>query len=73
MNKNPKWKEWSQVVKEITKGQIQDSLEIVHLDEETYLNELVAYQLQFEDYTYDQLTSKLVEVLVVVFQKYSLV
>jgi hypothetical protein len=53
VNKNPKWKEWSQVVKEITKGQIQDSLEIVHLDEETYLNELVAYQLQFEGYTYD--------------------
>jgi hypothetical protein len=48
-------------------------LKIVYANEEAYLNELVAYQLQFEDYTYDQLTSKLVEVLVVVFQKYSLV
>jgi hypothetical protein len=46
-------------------------LEITHAYEETYLNELVAYQLQFEGYKYDRLTCKLVEVLVIVFHKFS--
>jgi len=35
--------EWWQTSEEITKKQIQDSLNIVHLDQKTYLNELVAY------------------------------
>jgi hypothetical protein len=39
-------------------------LKIVHVDEEAYLNELVTYRLHFEGYKYDQLISKLVEVLV---------
>ncbi len=42
--------------------QIQDSLEIACAYEEVYLNELVAYWLQFDGYTYDRLNSKLVEV-----------
>ncbi len=52
-HKNLKWKEWWQIVQEITEDQIQNNLEIVHANEEAYLNELVAYQLQFKDYTYD--------------------
>jgi hypothetical protein len=38
-----KWKEWWQIVQEITKKHIQESLEIACVDEESYLNELVAY------------------------------
>jgi hypothetical protein len=48
-------------------------LEIACADEEAYLNELVVYWLQFDGYTYDQLTSKPIEVPVITFQKFSLV
>ncbi len=51
-------------MQEITEKQIQESLKIVHVDEEAYLNELVTYRLHFEGYKYDKLISKLVEVLV---------
>jgi L-rhamnose mutarotase len=43
VHKNPKWKEWWQIVHEIMEEQIQDSLEIACAYEEVYLNELVAY------------------------------
>jgi len=46
-------------------------LEIVHVGEEAYLNELVAYQLHFEGYKYDCLINKLIEVHVNVFQNNS--
>ncbi len=72
-DKNPKWEEWWQTVHEIIKKQIQNNLEIVHVDEEAYLNEWVTYWLYFEGYKYDQLTSKLVEVTIIIFQKNSLV
>ncbi len=48
-------------------------MEFAHVNEEAYLNKLVAYWLQFEGYKYDMLISKLVEVLVTIFQKNSLV
>lgn len=32
-DKNPKWEEWWQTLQEIIKKQIQNSLEIVHVDE----------------------------------------
>ncbi len=64
---NSKWKEWWQVVQEIMEEQIQDGLEIIHTYEENYMNELVAYQLQFECYKCDRLTCKLVEVHVFFF------
>jgi hypothetical protein len=51
-------------MEEITKAQIQESLDIAHVDEKAYFNEL-----HFESYKYDQLTSKLVEVHVDVFQR----
>jgi hypothetical protein len=54
------------------KEHIHDSLEIVCVDEEAYLNKLVAYPLQFEGYTYDWLNVKLVEVPIIVSQKISL-
>ncbi len=46
-------------------------MEIIHVDEKTYLNKVVACRLHFEGYKYDQLIGKLVEVLVHVFQKLS--
>ncbi len=58
-------------MQEFVKEQFQESLEIIHASEEAYLNELVAYRLHFESYKYDQFISKLVEVLVNVFQKKS--
>jgi len=42
-----------QIVEEIIEERIQDNLEIARVDEEKYLNELVAYQLHFEGYKYD--------------------
>jgi hypothetical protein len=48
-------------------------LEIVRGDEEAYLIERVAYWLHLEGYKYDRLIGKLVEVLVTIFQKNSLV
>ncbi len=62
VDKNPKWKKWRQTKEQITKEQIQNSLELVYMDEEAYLNELVAYKLKFQGSTYDQLNAKLVEV-----------
>jgi hypothetical protein len=44
-DKNPKWNEWWQTIQQIMEEQIHDSLEIAHVDEEAYLNELVAYKL----------------------------
>jgi len=56
-------------VQEIIEKKIQESFEIVHVDEKAYLNELVAYWLHFKGYKYDWLISKLVEVPIYVFQK----
>jgi hypothetical protein len=53
VDKNPKWKKWWQIVQEIMDEQIQDNLEMVHANEDTYLNKLVTYWLKFEGYTYD--------------------
>ncbi len=47
--------------------QIQDNLDIAHADEDAYLNELIAYQLQVEGYTYEWFIGKLVEVLAIIF------
>jgi hypothetical protein len=58
-------------MQEITKEHIQNSLKIVRVDEKAYMNELVVYQLHFESYKYDHVTSKLVEVPINVFQKLS--
>jgi L-rhamnose mutarotase len=33
VDKNPNWKEWWQTMQKIIKEQIQNSLEIVHVDE----------------------------------------
>ncbi len=44
-------------------------MEIIRANEEAYLNELVAYQLQFDGYIYDWLTGKLCEVHVTTFIK----
>jgi phage anti-repressor protein len=46
VDRNPKWKEWCQIMQEIKEEQIQDSLEIAHVDEKTYMFELVAYRIQ---------------------------
>jgi hypothetical protein len=41
--KNPKWKEWWQIVQEFTKEHIQDSMELVHSNERSYQLEMHAY------------------------------
>lgn len=41
------------MVQEITKEYIQDNLELTHVNEEVYLNELFAYRLKFLNYKYD--------------------
>jgi hypothetical protein len=38
----------------------------MHANEEVYLNELVAYQLQFDGYTYDRLIKKLIKVFITI-------
>ncbi len=58
-------------MQEIITKQIENSWEIVCANEEAYLNELVAYWLHFEGYKYDQVTNKLVEAPIHVFQKIS--
>lgn len=69
VDKNPKWKKWWQIVQEITHEQIQDNLEMVHANEDAYLNKLVTYWLKFEGYTYDWLSTKLVEILAEISQR----
>jgi L-rhamnose mutarotase len=43
VDNNPKWKKWWQIVQEIMDEQIQDSLEMVRVNEDAYLNELITY------------------------------
>jgi hypothetical protein len=69
VDKNSKWKEWWQTIQEITKEQIQDNLELIRVDEEAYLNELVAYKLKFQGYKYVWLITKLIEEPIKVLQK----
>ncbi len=68
VDKSLKWKEWWKIIQEIMEEQIHDSLEIAHVDEEAYLNELVAYQLHFEGYINDWFNGKLDEVPIIVSQ-----
>jgi hypothetical protein len=46
-DKNSKCKEWWQIMQKIIEEQMQESLEIAHVDNNAYLNELVTYQLHF--------------------------
>ncbi len=66
VDKNPKWKKLWQT---ITNERIQDNLEMVCANEDAYLNKLVTYWLQFEGYTYDWLSTKLVEIHVEISQR----
>jgi hypothetical protein len=47
--------------KKSQKKKNQNNLEVTHVDEEAYLFELVAYRVQFLEYRYDRLSSKLIE------------
>jgi hypothetical protein len=40
-------------MQEITEEHIQNNLEVTHVDNKTYLFELVAYRIQFLEYRYD--------------------
>jgi L-rhamnose mutarotase len=53
VEKNPKRKEWWQMVQKIIEKQTQESLDIARVDEEAYLNELVSYWLHFKGHKYD--------------------
>jgi hypothetical protein len=51
--KNPKWKESWQIVQEFIKEQIQNNMELVHSNEQSYYLELQAYQTTFLDFRYE--------------------
>jgi hypothetical protein len=51
-DKIPKWKEWWQIIQEFKEEQIQESMELARLDEESYQLELHAYQTAFLDFKY---------------------
>jgi hypothetical protein len=42
-DRNPKWKEWWQIVQEFIEEQIQNSMELVCSDEHSYQLKLQAY------------------------------
>jgi hypothetical protein len=48
-------------MQEITKEHIQNNLEVTLVNEKAYLFELVTYRIQFLEYKYDSLSSKLIE------------
>jgi hypothetical protein len=52
-DRNPKWKEWWQIVEEFTKEQIQESMELAPFDERGYQLELHAYRNTFLDFKYE--------------------
>ncbi len=35
-DKNPKWKDWWQIVQEFTEEEIQENMELAHFDEQSY-------------------------------------
>ncbi len=51
--KNPKWKEWWQIIHKGTKGQIHESMKLTCFDEHSYQIELQAYQIAFLDFKYE--------------------
>jgi hypothetical protein len=52
-DRNPKWKEWLQTIQEFTEDHIQDIMELVHSDEQSYQLELQAYYTAFPDFKYE--------------------
>jgi len=46
-------------------------LELAHVDDEVYLNELIVYMLKFQGHKYDRMSAKPIEVHIEVFQKFS--
>jgi hypothetical protein len=61
-DKNPKWKEWWQIIHEFIEEQIQDNMELVCSDEQSYQLELQAYQIIFPDSKYEPLSFVSVEI-----------
>jgi hypothetical protein len=55
-DKNPKWKEWWQIVQEFIKKHIQDSMKLVHFNEHNYQLELQVYQIVFPDLKHEPLS-----------------
>ncbi len=55
-DRNPKWKEWWQIVQEFIKEKIQNNMELAHSDEQGYQLELQAYQISFLDFKYKPLS-----------------
>ncbi len=55
-NKNPKWKEWWQIVQKFTEEQIQESMELAHSDEQGYQLKFHAYRIAFLDFKYKPLS-----------------
>jgi hypothetical protein len=55
-DKNPKWKEWWQIVQGFQEEQIQDSMELACFNEESCQLELQAYRTAFLDFKYKPLS-----------------
>jgi len=54
-NINPKWKEWWQTIQKFTEEHIEDNMELVCFDEQSYQLELHNYQTAFLDFKYKPL------------------
>jgi len=61
-DKNPKWKEWWQIVQEFIEEQIQDSMELAHSNEQSYQLKLLAHKTVFPDFKYEPLSFMFVEI-----------
>jgi hypothetical protein len=61
-DRNPKWKEWWQIVQEFTEEQIQESMELARSDEQNYQLELHAYRTVFLDFKCEPLSFASMEI-----------
>ncbi len=52
-NKNPKWKEWWQIIQEFMEEHIQENMELTYFDECNYQLKLQVYRIAFFDFKYE--------------------
>ncbi len=52
-DRNPKWKEWWQIIQEFKEEQMQENMELACSDEQSYQLELHAYRIAFPNFKYE--------------------
>ncbi len=52
-DKNPKWKEWWQIVQEFKEELILENMEVAHFNEQSYQLELHTYETAFPAFKYE--------------------